>query len=113
MNCENVRSYSTNVNDTLIALDNDYGDLIIADFNFDNKDDFAIKRNSGGNGGPEYDYFLQSSNNNFIKNSYLSDSLVFFPSEISKEKKCLMTLVHAGVCHMGKHIYHYDSMNKT
>jgi hypothetical protein len=35
--CNNVRSYITGVNKYDIAEDNDYGDIIVADFNFDKK----------------------------------------------------------------------------
>ncbi len=113
MNCNNVRSYSTNINDTVTAMDNDYGDFVVADFNFDNRDDFAIKVNSGGNGGPEYDYYLQTPTKNFIRSDYLSDSMTFFPSDINIENKNLTTLVHADANHLGKHIYHYEEKKQT
>ncbi|MCB9233229.1 MAG: hypothetical protein H6581_16350 [Bacteroidia bacterium] len=111
-NCKYSRSYSTSVNDTMIAYDNDYGDFIVADFNFDFRDDLALKRNSGGNGGPSYDYYLQTSSLKFERSTFLSDSIVYFPSTINPEKRELITLVHAGARHLGKHVYKYNPKTK-
>lgn len=93
--CGNVRSYTTNVNRDSEAVDNDYGDVIVADFNFDNKDDFAIKNNSGGNGGPEYRFYIQDTNGEFIFDKFLSKKMIFFPIQINKTNHSLTTLVHA------------------
>src|SRR5947208_2701850 len=51
-NCNAIRSFTTGKNVKEEALDNDYGDVIVADLNFDSKEDIAIKNASGGNGGP-------------------------------------------------------------
>src|SRR5688572_8680034 len=40
-NCNSVRSYITGKNKKTLVYDGDYGDLVVADFNFDGKDDFA------------------------------------------------------------------------
>ena len=56
--CENDKSYSANIN--LESNENDFGDLIVADLNFDGKEDIAIKREEGGNGGPLYNFYIQS-----------------------------------------------------
>ena len=58
-NCKSVRSYQTHKNDTLEAVDNDYGNFIVADFNFDGLDDLAIIRDSGGNSGSLYNFYIQ------------------------------------------------------
>jgi len=93
--CGNVRSFSTHVNQDSVALDNDYGDIVIADFNFDRKDDFAIKNNSGGNGGPEYRFYIRDANGEFIFDKFLSEKMIYFPVRINNANRTLTTLVHA------------------
>jgi hypothetical protein len=48
-NLQNVRSYSTKTNADKQAVDNYYGDIIVADLNFDNKDDVIVINDAGGN----------------------------------------------------------------
>ena len=62
IDCNSVISYPAKKNDTLDIIDNYYGDLIVADFNFDNRDDFALIKDSGSNGGPFYDFYIQNKN---------------------------------------------------
>ena len=109
-NCNAVRSYVTKKNIKVDALDNDYGDLIIADFNFDSKEDIAIKKDYGGNSGPLYDYYIQDNSGRFLRNFFLSEKMEFFPAIIDKKKMRLVTYLHAGVCGLGKHVY---SLNKA
>jgi hypothetical protein len=111
-NRQNVRSYSTKTNADKQAVDNYYGDIIIADLNFDNKDDVIVINDAGGNGGTFYSYYLQNNNRKFILNSYLTDSMTYFPSKINSSNKTLTTYVHAGVCGLGKHIYKCSLPNK-
>lgn len=111
-NLKNVRSYSTKTNTDKQAVDNYYGDIIIADLNFDNKDDVIIINDAGGNGGTFYSYFLQNDNRKFILNSYLTDSMTYFPKKINSGNKTLTTYVHAGTCGLGEHIYKWDLPNK-
>ena len=103
--CKAVRSYLTKKNINIDALDNDYGDFIVADFNFDSKEDIAIKKDSGGNAGPLYDYYVQDNSGRFVRNIFLSEEMEFFPAEINKKKKTLVTYLHAGVCGLGEHVY--------
>lgn len=110
--CSKIRSYSTSVNNKEIDIDNDFGDLIVADFNFDGKEDIAIKKDSGGNGGPLYAFYTQNRNRKFILDSFLTNTLEFFPSIINKSKKTLTTLVHANVYQSCKMIYKYNSKEK-
>ena len=102
---ENVRSYSTKKNIYKDVHDNDYGDIIIADFNFDSKDDIAIKSNSGGNGGPDYNFYLQGLNKHFYLDGFLTDSMGYFPDEINEKNKTLVTLAHANVMEQCKTTY--------
>ncbi len=109
---DNVRSYITGANADEDVVDNDYGDIVVADFNFDNFEDFAIKREEGGNGGPLYNFYIQS-NQNFIIDNYLSDTIVWFPNKIDKEQKILQTLVRASAVSVCEETYKYNSTNKT
>jgi hypothetical protein len=110
--CGNVRSYTTNVNRDSVAVDNDYGDIIVADFNFDNKDDFAIKNNSGGNGGPEYRFYIQDTNDEFILDKFLSEKMIFFPIQINKTNHTLTTLVHANALQLTETKYKLNISTK-
>ena len=42
-NCRSVRSYITGKRVKSEVMDNDFGDIVMADFNFDSKEDIAIK----------------------------------------------------------------------
>lgn len=112
-NCDKVRSYSTKINDNLPSGDeNDSGNLIVADFNFDGLEDFAVKNDPGGNGGPVYAYFLQAEDKKFYKNSYLSDRVQFFPIKIDSIKKTMTTLVHASAYQKNRRIFKYNQKTK-
>lgn len=111
-NCNAVRSYQTHINENKEAQDNDFGHLIVADFNFDGLDDFAIKKDSGGNGGPTYRFYIQNGKENFVLDKYLSDTVDFFPANISVKNKTLTTLVHANAMERSKMVYKFNSTTK-
>ena len=93
--CNAKRSYMTLKNVKAVAQDNDFGDIIIADFNFDTLEDIALKNSSGGNGGPTYNYYLQNGVGKFVLDNYLSNTMEFFPLFINKKKE---NINHAGSC---------------
>lgn len=103
--CNNVLSYSTKFNIEKQIGDNYFGDIVVCDLNFDNKEDLAIICDSGGNGGPSYHYYLQGSNKTFYLDQFLTDSMNYFPTNINFESRTLVTYVHAGACCVGEHIY--------
>jgi len=107
--CKNVRSYTTGFNKEKEAMDNHYGDIVVADFNFDDREDIALINDMGGNAGPLYSFFIQDADRMFKKDIFLTDSMEFFPAKIDKVKKKLTIYVHAGVCGLGEHIYAYES----
>ncbi|MDI1318459.1 hypothetical protein [Flavobacterium sp.] len=108
-NCKNVRSYITKVNSKLPSGDEkDSGNFIVADFNFDSFEDFAIKSDPGGNGGPLYTYFLQAENKKFYRSNYLSDTVQFFPIEINPINKTLTTFLHANAYQKNRRIFKYN-----
>jgi hypothetical protein len=108
---KNVLSYSTNFNSDRQISDNYFGDIIVADLNFDNKDDIAIINDSGGNGGSFYSYFLQGSEKDFTLDYFLTDSMTYFPKKINKRNRTLVTYVHAGACCVGEHVYLFSKSN--
>jgi hypothetical protein len=109
-NCDSVTSFSTNYKNNREIVDNYFGDIVVADFNFDNKDDVAFITDIGGNGGPAYCYYLQSRDKKFYVDRYLTDSVIYFPEFIDKKRQRLTTRVHAGACCVGVHIY---QLNKS
>lgn len=111
MNCENVRSYSTKFNIDMDVVDNYYGDIVIADLNFDDKEDVVVTNDSGGSGGTFYSYFLQSDSKTFTLDRFLTDSVTYFPTKLDTSERTLVTHVHAGACGLGENVYHLD--NKT
>jgi len=100
-----VMSHTTGVNKDLKVMDNDYGDLVVADLNFDNREDLAIKREEGGNGGPLYFFYLQNEDGEFVRDSFLTNSMAYFPFVIDPKEKKLVTLVHANDYQMAETVY--------
>lgn len=113
-NVDNVRSdiSGKNKNKGNDNLDNDaFGDIIIADFNFDTKEDIAVVRECS-NSGNFYNFYIQTSERKFKRDNYLSDTVVYFPVKINKINKTLETDVVAGVCGYGEQIYFFnDKLN--
>ena len=107
--CLAARSYITGKNKNAEANDNDYGDFIAADFNFDNLEDFAVKRDSGGNGGAFYDYYIQDKRGTFKKDAFLTDKIGYFPGTIDARRKRLITYIHADAYGYNENIYKYNS----
>lgn len=103
--CGRVVSYATGFNKDWEVVDNDYGDIVVADLNFDGRDDMAVINNSGSNGGVFYNYYIQESDRRFVLNRFLTDSMVYFPATIDQRAKRLITYVHAGVCDVSENIY--------
>jgi len=99
-----ARSYLTGVNRDKQVADNYAGDFIVADFNFDNKNDFAIINDMGGNGGTFYSYYLQQDKDKYVEDRFLTDSVTYFPA-INKANRTLTTLVHAWSCGNSEDIY--------
>jgi hypothetical protein len=112
VNFDESRSYITGVNKNKAVCDNYYGDFVVADFNFDLKNDFAIINDIGGNGGTFYSYYIQQGDHKFVLDKFLTDSMTYFPTKFIKKDKILVTYAHAGVCWLGEHKYKLDKTNK-
>lgn len=106
--CNEVRSYITKVNTDKKAVDNHFGDFVINDFNFDGLEDFAVISNLGGNGGPEYYFYLQNEKGLFEKSVYLSKEVMYFPIKVNPKDKTLMTSVHANAYQHCQTTYKYS-----
>ena len=110
-NGKNNKSYPSNTH--LISIENDFGDLIVADLNFDGKEDIAIKREEGGNGGPLYNYYIQSESYQFILDEYLTNEMSYFPDYIDNKGKSLHVNVRANSSTKEGVNYHYDKFNNV
>lgn len=106
--CDSVTSYSTKFKADREIVDNYFGDIVVADLNFDGKDDIAVINDGGGNSGPLYGFYTQTSNKRFVIDRFLTDSVAYFPDRIQKSKRRLITWGRAGACCAGEHIYQLD-----
>ena len=84
-------------------------DIVIADFNFDGKDDIAIANEMTISAGERYNYYIQQENQQFVIDNFLTKKMEFFPAEINSKNRTLITRVHAGAC--CSNIYEYE-LNK-
>lgn len=91
-NCINDRSLITGKNKDAEVGDNDYGDIIVADVNFDGIEDLAIKDRWIGNIGAGYRFYLQTPQG-FKQNKYLTEEVVFFPWLLKPKSHLLITTV--------------------
>jgi hypothetical protein len=109
--CDEVKSYTTGKNKNREVQDNYNGEIIIADLNFDGKEDIAVI-NDCANSGTGYEYFIQGNNTKFYLDHFLSDSMNYFPIEIKKHTKTLETRVPFTVCGLLVKKYKFDSKTK-
>jgi hypothetical protein len=96
--CNWTRSYSTKkkaTNKNPVALYEDYGDLVVGDFNFDGRDDFAAKCQSP-NGGTQYNYYVQLKSGRFEFDKFLTKEVGYAPNRLNASTKMLQTFGHAG-----------------
>lgn len=111
-NCNNARSLMTGWNRDTEVIDSDLGDLVIADLNFDRREDIAIKRDSGGASGPTYEFYLQNEKNAFVKDDQLTEVMRYFPLYIDPKQKTLTTDNASGVYWHTKRTFKYSGTSK-
>ena len=105
-------SFSTGKNTSCFGVDGGGCDFIVGDFNFDNQDDFALKKFHGGaSAQPRYDYYIQDGNGQFVRDTFLSDEIEFF-AEINKDKKTLKISAYENVYQRTETIYKIDPATK-
>ena len=107
----NNRCYPANV--TIVSNENDCGDLIVADLNFDGREDLALKREEGGNGGPRYNYYLQTQSGNFIFDEYLTNEMSYFPDFINSQENTLHVTVRVDSRSEEGITYKYENSRKV
>lgn len=107
----NNRYYPANV--TIVSNENDCGDLIVADLNFDGREDLALKREEGGNGGPRYNYYLQTQSRNFIFDEYLTNEMSYFPDFINSQENTLHVTVRVDSRSVEGITYKYENSRKV
>lgn len=84
------RSYSTGHNADELIVDDNSGDIVVADLNFDEKEDFGLAKNNGFH--VYYHFYLQDENGNFEFNKYLTTNLMGFPNKIDSIGQTIETL---------------------
>lgn len=89
-----------------------YNKFIVGDYNFDGLEDFAIANYEGGNGGPQYAYFLQDNTGNFIKDAKFPLQEGFFPKKIDVKTKSLTISGPVGCCSIATAVYQLKGNNK-
>ena len=87
-----AESYSTGKKRTNAAQVDDKGsEFIVADFNFDHREDFALRTGDRATSAPStYDFYIQNKAGQFVRDAFLSDEMVIFP-EINQSNKTLIT----------------------
>lgn len=111
-NCNAVRSYITGKNKNDEVMDGDYGDFIVEDFNFDGKEDLVIKKDSGGNGGPFYEFYIDNGKGIFEKDTFLTNEVGHFPDKLDLKNKTITTYIHANAYGYNENVYQYHFSTK-
>jgi hypothetical protein len=107
--CSAVRSYVTMKHAKDEGADNYWGDFIVADLNFDGREDLAIITQSS-NPGSIYEFFTQSASGRFVKDPFLSEG--FFPYKIDRKNKTLTTSTNATTAGYTETVLKYNPTTK-
>ena len=84
--------------------------FIVADYNFDKLEDFAILYDTGGNGGPWFSYYLQNENGYFyLPDSFPLNPSSYFPVEINAENKTLKLQHPAGATKISTTVFQLNN----
>lgn len=106
-----TRSYTTKVRIAKQIVDNWFGSFVVADFNFDGLDDFAVTREET-NTGPLYHFFIQQEDGTFELNETLTNQLGYFPSKMKRSNKTLTTHAFSGLSGDTSTSYKYNKRTK-
>ncbi|GEM_PF-6648523 len=107
--CANKRSFYTGVNADEEIIDNNWGNFIVRDFNFDNREDFAIKV-ADNNVGSLYAYYVQTDDS-FRREDYLSDKVGLMMDSFDSNTLQAYRSAPAGCCKMIHYTYQYSPAN--
>lgn len=106
-----IRSYITGVNKEEVDIDGaSGGDFIIADFNFDGLEDFAIKTDDT-NSGSLFTFYTMKNDSTFQIDNFLTNSVQRFP-DIDYENKILKTTFAVGAGSYTESKYKFDLSNQ-
>jgi antitoxin component YwqK of YwqJK toxin-antitoxin module len=108
--CSDVTSYSTGFNTDRKIYDNYFGCVVVADLNFDGRDDIALVYDSAVDAGPYCVFFIQNDNCKFIKDYFLTDEMEYFPHEIDRLRRQLTTYAPVNAVSGCKCVYRLDSI---
>ena len=101
-------SYSTGFQIKKEIVDSYFGNIVVADLNFDGKDDIALICGSYVDAGPRYAFFIQNGENKFVKNDFLTNEMGFFPCKINFKRKQLITISFANAYQVCKCVYKWN-----
>jgi hypothetical protein len=109
---KNSRSYITGKGRNVPVEDFDFGDLIIADLNFDGKEDIAVKSGLSADAGPYYAFYTQRNDGCFYADNYLTNYVASFPKYINAKAKTVTTQIQTTYSPTGKKTFKYDVKTK-
>jgi hypothetical protein len=98
-------SYSTGFNADRELYDGYCGNVVVADLNFDGRDDIAAVVYSSVSDGPFYAFFTQTADGKFLRDDFLTEHMTFFPSEMDSSSRRLTTWVHANAREVCRSIF--------
>lgn len=108
--CDRISSLSKGFKIDGFGGDNFYGDIIIADFNFDGLDDIACA-NADYNSGQRYNFYIQNRLKKFVLDTFLTKEIMYFP-KIDSINKTLTTYLRIGMSGWNEDIYKYNSLQQ-
>ena len=109
-NCSS-RSYITGYNKDTLTYDGDWANIVVADFNFDGKEDIAVKTGAAANGTEYFDFYIQNNNGQFIKDDFLSANIKATVHTIDYKNHVLITAAPAGASNAVTRTFGYDTIN--
>lgn len=100
-----ARSYLTDFNIQQPVIDGYYGDVVIADLNFDGRDDVAIASEFTNGYGQLYKFYFQDEHGQFTENTNFItpqvESFAYpFPAKINPKNKTLTFVSRNGALHV-------------
>ena len=107
-------SYITGINKNKLNTEDRYKCIfLVADFNFDSKDDFIIVWDMGAQAGNIYEYYIQQDNNKFVLDTFLTEQVSYFPTKTDAKNRQLTVESCAGgdVRKMIEDTYELDKAN--
>ena len=107
------RSYSTNYNSDIPVVDDNFGDIVVADLNFDGRDDFAVTYDHGADNGNHYYFYFQRPNKTFYRQVFLTEKMIHFPTDIDPVNKRITTRTTAGAFGVGVRTFQYNEVKNS